>query len=148
MRAFQSSILWTINVFVGVTAGLTAAIALPVAAVIFWQDHIDPRILVFLFANALLVYLAYFPGNLGVFWPYAVEIGPNDCIRLHGPFKKLSIPISEIGEIENSVFWQGFVVHLAKPHGALTQFVIPWFFGSNRKTIIDTIQQTRSQSIP
>jgi hypothetical protein len=84
--------------------------------------------------------LAYFPGNLAVLWPYAVEVDFALGLVLSGPLKTVHVPIEDIGEIENNLFWQGYVVHLLKPKAALTQFVIPWYFGSSRKTLVQAIR--------
>jgi hypothetical protein len=90
--------------------------------------------------------LAYFPGNLGLLWPRTVEVEPRVGLRLVGPFKKLDIPIADVGDLENSPIWQGCVVHLTRTRGALSQFVIPWYFGSQRKDLIRAIQSAVSQS--
>ena len=97
-------------------------------------------------ASVLLTLLLYFPGNLNVLWPYAVDVDSGVGLTLYGPLKKIMIPMADIGEVEDSLFWQGYVVHLMKPRAVLTQFVIPWYFGSQREELIRTIQLAVSQS--
>jgi len=48
--------------------------------------------------------------------------------------------VSDIGEIEESVFWQGKVVHLTKGYRLLTAFIVPWYFGSQRTELIRAIR--------
>ncbi len=95
---------------------------------------------IFLGVSFCLVLLAYFLGNLSVLWPYAVDVDPHAGLVLHGPLRKLSIPISDVGDVEDSLFWQGYVVHLTRPRAALTQFIIPWYFGAQRGSLIRAIR--------
>jgi hypothetical protein len=87
-----------------------------------------------------------FPWQFGVYWPYRVELETGKSLSLYGLFKKASIPVSELGDVEDSLFWQGHVVHLLKPHAALSQFVIPWYFGSRRKELVQAIQREADQT--
>lgn len=149
-QTYRASLFWKINVIAGAIVGLTGAIVFPAIVALYFLQGISSQIRLPLFGlfaiSALLLFLAYFPGNLGVFWPYAVEVTFNSGVRLSGVFKRIFIPISEIDVIENSLFWQGYVVHLLKPHGVLTQFVIPWYFGSQREELIRTIRLATQQS--
>jgi hypothetical protein len=132
-QIFRASLLWMVNVAFGAAVGLVGVIILPAIFVFYFQDGVAPQIRVPLLAiftlSALLLYLAYFPGNLGVFFPYKIRVGAVD-IELSGLFKRTTIAVSDIGDIEDSIFWQGYVIHLLKPHAALTQFIVPWYFGS------------------
>ena len=109
-------------------------------------DSPGPELNIFILVCAVATILAYFPGNLCAMWPYAVVVDPTSAITICGPFKKIMIPISEIGDIEDSSFWQGKVVHLTRPHVALTQFIIPWYFGSRRHDLIKAIESAVAQA--
>ena len=97
-------------------------------------------LLLFLISCPVIGLLAYFPGNLALFYPYAVEVDPTVGITLVGPLKKITIPISNISYTDHSDWWRGYVVHLKKPRVALFQFVIPWYFGPRRHELIDAIE--------
>jgi hypothetical protein len=84
--------------------------------------------------------LAYFLGNLNVLWPYAVDIHPETGIVLFGPLTKLHIPTSDLSYIQDSFFWQGQAVILRKPYRLLGQFVIPFYFGGQRKDLMRAIE--------
>jgi hypothetical protein len=148
-RVFRASWFWTFNIIVGVTSALVGSILVPILFDFFYLRDSTSQLRLELWClwgiNILIVFLVYFPGNLGVFWPYAVEIDSLVGIVLRGPLKRVSVPFAELGEIEDSLFWQGFVIHLTKPRGALTQFIIPWYFGSRRKALVDAIRQANSQ---
>ena len=148
---FRGSLLWRANLFAGAFVGLTGAVIVPIAFKVFFREDSAPNAALPLFAllvaSGLLVLLAYFPGNLGVFWPHAIELYGNSGIKLVAPFKKVFVPISELGEVEDSLFWQGYVVHLRKPHAALTQFLIPRYFGPQRKALVDAILAAQRHSI-
>jgi len=136
---FHASLFWTANLFVGFIVGLGG-----VTIIVLLRLHSDspfPSWELWMFGISIFLgLLAWFPGNLGVFWPYAVEVDANVGLTLHGPFKKVFIPIAHVGWIEDSPFpWQGHVVELKKPHAALAMFVIPWYFGSQRKELICAI---------
>jgi hypothetical protein len=103
-------------------------------------DSPPPWVLFVLATGFTLGLVAYFPGNLSVLWPYAVEVDPAGGIVLTGPLKRIVIPIADIGEIEDSIFWQGYVVHLIKSRAALTEFVIPWYFGPQSQDLIRAIR--------
>lgn len=149
-RTFRGSPLWTGNV---VAAAVTVFAGGPILTAIVFvalaQHHADFETqvgLTFLLAGSvLLALMAYFPGNLGVFYPTSIEIRTLD-LALRAPFKEVSIPIGDLGDIERSAFWQGDVVHLTRPRGALTQFIIPWYFGSERKALIDAIRRAAGQT--
>jgi hypothetical protein len=138
-QVYRASPLWTINLVAGPIVGIVGF-----TSTAAWNSlHGDAPptwLLSYVGVFAIAFLLAYFPGNLAVLWPYAVSVDPRAGVQLSGPMKKVLIPISEIGEIEDSFFWQGSMVHLLKPRVALTQFVIPWYFGSERKALIDSIQ--------
>lgn len=142
--AFRGSLLWRANLFAGAVVGLTGSVIVPIASKVFFQDT---AILALLVGSGLFVFLAYFPGNLGVFWPHAIELYGNSGIKLVAPFKKVFVPISELGEVEDSLFCQGYVVHLRKPHAALTQFLIPWYFRPERKALVNAILAAQRHSI-
>jgi hypothetical protein len=142
---FRASWFWTANVFAAESTGLVGAVVVP--AVILpillkgTDSHVRWTLISFLGVNAVLLYLAYFPGNLGVFWPYAVHFHPQGTVTLKAFFKSVSIDETDIGTVERSLFWQGTVIRLRKPRGLLTQFVIPWYFGANREGILRRIQE-------
>ncbi len=94
----------------------------------------------FLLGDLIVGLLAYFPGNLALFYPYAVEIDPTTGITLVGPFKKITIPISDISYTDHSDWWRGYVVHLKNPRVALFQFVIPRYFGDQYPELIAAIE--------
>ena len=147
-RNYHASLLWTLNVAVGATLGLVGAVVVPVVFVRYFQGSIASEVRLPLLAlfvvSALSLYLAYFPGNLGVLWPYAVDIRANE-IELSGPFKKVIIPMSDVEGVEDSFFWQGYVFRLRKPHAALTQFVLPWYFGQERNAVADAIRAAQNK---
>lgn len=137
-QLFHASLFWTVNLFVGFTVGLGGVTIMELLRL-----HSDPSLAtgeLWIFGVSIFLgLLAWFPGNLGVFYPYAVEVDTNMGLTLHGPFKKVFIPIAHVGWIEDSFFWQGKAVELKKPHAALAMFVIPWYFGSQRKELICAI---------
>ena|ERR1700733_9165212 len=144
-QGFRASWLWTFNIIVAAVLALLGSILIPIVFDFFFLRDSTSQVRIALWCiwgiNILVIYLAYFPGNLGVLWPYTVEIDPSHSVRLHGLFKTILIPISEIGDVEDSLFWQGYVVHLLRPRAALTQFIIPWYFGSQRKPLIEAVRQ-------
>jgi hypothetical protein len=146
-QIFRASPLWTFNVIGGVIAGFAGAIGILLLVVWKRVDDSTPAFLLWLLGTNLAVCAAaYFPGNLGVYWPYRVEIETGKSLHLYGLFKKVSVSVSELGDVEDSLFWQGQVVHLLKPHAALSQFVIPWYFGSRRKELIRVIRSETTQA--
>ena len=143
-QLFHASLFWTANLFVGFSVGLGGVTIMELQRL-----HSDPslgtRELWIFGISIFLGLLAWFPGNLGVFWPYAVEVDSKVGLTLHGPFKKVFIPIADVGWVEDSFFWQGKVVELKKPHAALAMFVIPWYFGSRRKELVRAIESAIEQ---
>jgi hypothetical protein len=66
-------------------------------------------------------------------------------IKLSGLFKRTTIAVSDIGDIEDSIFWQGYVIHLLKPHAALSQFIVPWYFGSERTSAVAALRSAQNR---
>jgi len=85
--------------------------------------------------------LAYFPGNLAVYWPYAVEVDPGVGLTLFGPFKIVFIPITEVLDVEQSSFTPGYVVLFSKSHGLIKRCIIHRFFGVEREGLVHAIRQ-------
>jgi hypothetical protein len=143
-QRFHASLFWTANLFVGFTVGLGGVTIMELLRL-----HSDPSLTtreLWIFGISIFLgLLAWFPGNLRVFWPYAVEVDSKVGLTLHGPFKKVFIPIADVGWVEDSFFWQGKVVELKKPHAALAAFVIPWYFGSQRKELVRAIESAIEQ---
>ena len=84
--------------------------------------------------------LAFYPGNLVVTYPLAVEIEPSKQIVLIAPWKRLIIPIEELRDIRNSPLHQGYVVRFHHRKGLLKSFVIHWFFGQERTALAKAIE--------
>lgn len=141
-QIFRASPFWRANLFCALVAGIIGFTALQI-----WDMRSgEPKTISALFGTiAVGTLILYFPGNLSVLWPYAVRVEPSR-ITLFGPFKRIIVPASEIGEIENSLVWQGDVVHLLKPRAALTQFIIPWYFGSERRALIEAVRHVAQAS--
>lgn len=47
---------------------------------------------------------------------------------------------SDLSHVQDSYLLQGQAVILRKPHRLLGQFVIPWYFGDQRKSLIRAIE--------
>lgn len=145
LLVFRASAFWTMNLFGAAVGGFIGSLLI----IIWTSSHGDaPGVGLswLLGASYVVALMAYFPGNLSVLWPYAVELDPSYGLTLFGPLKRVTVRLSEIGDIEDSLFWQGSVVHLTKPRAALTQFVIPWYFGSQRTAMIEAIRAATRQA--
>jgi hypothetical protein len=95
--------------------------------------------------SAVTTLLAYFPGNLGVYWPYAVKVDPGVGVTLFGPFKAVFIPITDVLEVEKSSFTPGYVVVLSRSHGLIKSCIIHRFFGADREGLIRALRLAISQ---
>src|SRR6202034_3259250 len=96
-KVFQASFIWKLNSYGAIIGGVGGAIFL---TLYFWllartgrASHVDVRMFYILGLSAITTLLAYFPGNLGVYWPYAVKVDPEVGVTLFGPFKAVFIPI-------------------------------------------------------
>ena len=140
-RLYQASLLWTVNLFAAPVLGFGGA---ALFETLNWFRGDPPGVRLLLFETGCwgISLLAYLSGNLSVLWPYAVEVDPRAGITLFGPLKKLRVPVSEIGGIEHSAVLQGYVVNLTKPRAALTCFIIPWYFGSQRVDLMRALDFT------
>ncbi len=94
---------------------------------------------VFLVGNAILWLLALFRGNLIFWFPVAFEVGNE--LRVVAPMKELRIRWNEVAYLYNSWLYQGFVIQLTRRRGFLDRIVITWFFGHERKALIQAICQ-------
>jgi hypothetical protein len=143
---FRASAFWSANLIAAPIVGI-GGFTLILVGNISREDSPGSLVLSLLAVYAVATILAYFPGNLSVLWPYAIQVDPLAGVQLWGPLKKIAIPISEIGEIEESLLWQGYVIHLTRRRVALTQFVVPWYFGSQRKDVVRAIRLAKERMI-
>lgn len=141
---FRASKLWEFNTYGSVVAGLGAGILMIFAALIVVWHGTDKLaaglLLVALIAVQVGLFLAYYRGNLVAYFPYAVAVDANSGLRLFAPYKEIYIPLDEVSDIYKSFLNQGYVVRLRRRQGLLRKFVIPWFFGRERESLIQTIR--------
>jgi hypothetical protein len=102
LETFEASRFWKMIVFGAPIAGF-CGFPLIIISNLYAGDSPGTGILIGLSLSYVLVLLAYFPGNLSLLWPCAVEVDPGNGLRLVGPFKMIYVPISDIGEIEKSL---------------------------------------------
>lgn len=116
---FRASLL-ACTIVIGAPVGGICGLAL-VAVSDFVHGSLSAAILAVVAAITAAALLAYFPGNLNVLLPCAVDIHPGTEIILFGPLKKLHIPISDLSCVQDSFVWQGQAVILRKSHRLLGQ---------------------------
>jgi hypothetical protein len=149
-RIYRASGYWRTNLWGGVLAGIGGTIlSLTVFTVALWMSDFAREIVIWLIViclTALGMVLAFYPGNLIVMYPMAVEVAPFKQIVLVAPWKRLVIPIEDLRDIHNSLLQQGCVVRLFRRHGLLKSFTIHWFFGSERTALAAAIENTVSRN--
>ena len=131
-------------------AGIGGTILLlTVFTIVLWGSGFAAENLVWFIAVCLTLLgtaLAFYPGNLVVTYPLAVEVEPSKQIVLIAPWKRLIIPIEELRDIRNSPLQQGYVVRFHRRKRLLKSFTIHWFFGPERTALATAIENIVSRN--
>jgi hypothetical protein len=147
---YRASEYWRANISGGVLAGIGGTVLLlTVFTIVVWESGFAREGIIWFIViclNALGMFLAFYPGNLVVTYPLAVEVEPLKQIVLVAPWKRLIIPIEDLRDVRNSPLQQGYVVRLFRRHGLLKSFTIHWFFGSERTALAAAIENIVSRN--
>jgi len=143
-QLYSASGYWRTNISGAVLAGLGGTILLlTVFTIVLWGSGFATENLIWFIAVCLILLgtaLAFYPGNLVLTYPLAVEVEPAKQIVLIAPWKRLIIRIEELRDIRNSPLHQGYVVRFHHRKGLLKSFVIHWFFGQERTALAKAIE--------
>jgi hypothetical protein len=149
-RIYRASGYWRTNVSGAILGGIgTAILLLTVFTIVLWGSDFGREAVIWFIGICLTLLgtaLVFYPGNLVVTYPLAVEVDPFKQIVLIAPWKRLIIPIEDLRDIRNSPLQQGYVVRLFRRHGLLKSFTIHWFFGSERTALAAAIENIVSRN--
>ncbi len=143
-QLYSASGYWRTNISGAVLAGIGSTILLLIVfTIVLWGSGFATENMVWFLVLCLVLLgtaLAFYPGNLVLTYPFAVEVEPSKQIILIAPWKRLIIPIEELRDIRNSPLHQGYVVRFRHRKVLLKSFVIHWFFGNERTALAEAIE--------
>lgn len=144
VRTFQAGRYWKSNVCGAIAAGIGAiGLLIIVGGVLAWRSqHWEGR----LWGAGLILFAiaagwALLAGNLGIAYPYAVEIEQRKGLRFYAPFKQFYVPTQEVKHVKWSWLWVGWVVRLRQRRGLLPAFVIHAVWGQQGRALVRAIEE-------
>lgn len=145
VRKFEATDLWRMNIYGATLAGLGGSILLCVVAGSVFSEGIglDQASLLAgaMILGVIIWVLCWYPGNLAVVHPIAVEIEEGKGLHLFAPMKTVYIPSDDLNRVQRSYLHLGWVVKLHRRHGALTRFYIHGAFGRQGGELARAIQE-------